>query len=148
MKHLVTTLIDSISRYFVCSISGLLLTGIIWQGISFGIDNAIAAPIVAATSTAEMVDRVTDKAEGQIDRAKSALKDGERAVKLNLDKAGNQIDRSMDKSKIHNNLDADKSESYSGDTPDKVRKTANRNSKQAEDFSKKTTAKAKNFFGF
>jgi hypothetical protein len=135
----------------------------IWQGISFGIANAIAAPIVAATSTAEMVDRVTDKAERQVDRAKSALKDGERAVKLNLDKAGDQIDRSansnmdktknaidrsMDKSTIPNNVDADKSESYSGDTPDKVRKTANRNSKQAEDFSKKTTAKAKNFFGF
>jgi Na+/phosphate symporter len=164
MKLFVTSLIHSISRYFVRAMSGVLLTVTIWQGISLGIDTAAANPMVAATSTTEVVDRVSDTAERQIDRAKSAIKDSERAIKKNLDKAGTKIDRSansnmektkeaidrsdVDKTKIHSDLDADKSERYSGDTPDKVRKTADRNSQQAEDFSKKTTAKAKNFFGF
>lgn len=148
IKSLFTTLTSNISCYFARSISGLLLTGLIWQGISLGIDMAVAAPLVAATSNSEVVDRLGDKAESQIDRAKSALKDGERSVKNTLDKAGAKLDMSVDKTKIHNNLNADKSEQYSGDTPDRVQKIADRNSKQAEDFSKKTTEKAKNFFGF
>jgi Na+/phosphate symporter len=148
MKLFVTTSIDSISRYFVRAIGGLFLTVTLWQGISLGVDVAAATPLVAATSPAEVVDRVSDTAERQIDRAKSALNDGERAVKTNLDKTNDKIDRQVDSAKVHSDLDADKSERYAGDTPDKVRKTADRNSQQAEDFSRKTTAKAKNFFGF
>jgi hypothetical protein len=163
MKLFVTTLINSISRYFVRAINSVLLIGTIWQGISLGVDVAAATPLFATTSTEKVIERVSDAAERQVDRATSAIKDGERAVRNNLDKNYNQIDRSantdmdktkaaidrnVDSTKIHSDVDADRSERYSGDTPAKVQKTADRNSQQAQDFSRKTTAKAKNFFGF
>jgi hypothetical protein len=132
-------------------------TSIIWQGISFGIDTAAAASVYVGTTAAELIDRGTDNVDRGIDSSKSAVKDRDRAANnmpfdrsanTNMDDTKKAIPRDSDKAKVHSNVDADQSERYAGDTPDKVKETADRNSKQAQDFSRKTTEKAKNFFGF
>jgi hypothetical protein len=157
MKLTVTTLTNRFARHCVRSIGALLLITTIWQGISLGIDTAVAAPVFVATTAAELIERGTDKVDRGIDSAKSAVKDRDRAANnmpidrsanTNMDDTKKAIPRDTDTAKIHSDVDADQSERYSGDTPAKVRATADRNSKQAEDFSKKTTEKAKNFFGF
>jgi hypothetical protein len=157
MKLTVTTLTNRFVRYCVRTIGTLLLITTIWQGISFGIDTAVAAPVYVGTTAAELIERGTEKADRGIDSAKSAIKDRDRAANnmpfdrsanTNMDDTKKAISRDTDTSKIHSDADADQSERYSGDTPEKVREAADRNSKQAQDFSRKTTEKAKNFFGF
>lgn len=129
-------LISNIKHRIFKAIGSFLLTISLWHGISLGIDSALAAPPIA-DSAANVVEQVEDRVEAAKDRLQGAIKDGDK------------FDRKMmDDGKITSDANADLSEQYSGDTPEKVQDTADRNSKQAQDFSRKATEKAKNFLGF
>ncbi len=129
-------IISNIKHRLFKAIGSLLITISLWQGISFGIDSALAAPPIA-DSAANVVEQVESRVEAVKDRLQGAMKDG--------DKSDRQM---MDDGKITSDANADLSEQYTGDTTEKVQETADRNSKQAQDFSRKTTEKAKNFLGF
>jgi hypothetical protein len=129
-------LISNIKQRIFKAIGSLLLTISLWQGISLGIDSAWAAPPIA-DSAANIVDRVENRVEAAKDRLQGAMQDGDKSDR-----------KMMDDGKITSDANADLSEKYSGDTPEKVQATADRNSKQAQDFSRKNTEKAKNFLGF
>jgi hypothetical protein len=132
---------STIKRRSFKAIGGLLVAFLVWQGISishgerYANDNNLALAANPITdSPAKIVEKVKDRVEGGKD---AAIKDG-----VQMSRTENP------RLKIERGGDADKSEKYVGDTPEIVQKTADRNSQQAEEFSRKTTNKVKNFFGF
>ncbi|WP_309734632.1 hypothetical protein [Chamaesiphon sp. OTE_75_metabat_556] len=122
MKPQLPTLLSSLKNYLSRVLCGLVVMLSIWQGISIGIDTAIAAPSIdlkvpeSMVSKKEIVVKELEQREAlEEKRVKTAMKDGNKSAKKSLDKA------------------KDAMENMTG----KVEKSA-------ED----TTKKAKNFFGF
>jgi hypothetical protein len=122
MKPQLPTLLSSLKNYLSRALCGLVVMLSIWQGISIGIDTAIAAPSIdlkvpeSMVSKKEIVVKELEQREAlEEKRVKTAMKDGNKSAKKSLDKA------------------KDAMENMTG----KVEKSA-------ED----TTKKAKNFFGF
>jgi hypothetical protein len=119
------------------AIGSIVLTIAFWQGLSIDVDAAISASVQPGLgSTNNIVKQVAnmEREPGRMDSAKKNDKNPAQAL-LNTTETGVKID-------------ADKAERPIGDTPELVKQTADRNSKQAEEFSEKTTKKVKNFFGF
>jgi gas vesicle protein len=135
MKFSPPTLISTIKRYFAKTISGLLLLGIIWQGIALGVDTAIAAPLLA-TSNSDMVEQVTDKADRVKGQMQSAVQDAKKSA-----------DKSMNKSKDAIDKNAKKVEKSAAKSMNKAKDAINKKAKKVEKSAKNTTKKAKNFFG-
>ena len=79
-------LIATIKFYCKQTISLLFVTGIIWQGIAFGIAPAIAAPNIVDNNSSS-IEQVDNKENQEIDRVKSAIKDDSQATKNSLEKA-------------------------------------------------------------
>lgn len=115
------------------TLCGLLLMLTIWQGTFFTVDNALAAPVSAiSNSQANIVDRAVNRSarnSDQIDPAKKNSKDPANAL---LDTAETGV-----------KINADKAEKPIDDSPEIVKKTSERNSQQAEKFSKNLTKKIK-----
>ncbi len=130
MKAKLVKPISSLKQAIMQAIGGIVLTIALWQGLSIGVDTAIADSMMAS-SQPSIVRQVVDR---QGDAAMSERKDPANAL---LDTAETGV-----------KIDADKAERPMGDSPEIVKKTADRNAKQAEKFSEKTTNKVKNFFGF
>jgi hypothetical protein len=120
------------------AIGGIVLTIVCWQGLSIGVDAAIAASVQpelgSSTNIVKQVADMENREPGQMD---SAMKNDKNPVKSLLDTAETGV-----------KIDADKAERPMGDTPELVKQTADRNAKQAGELSEKTTKKVKNFFGF
>ena len=116
----------------------IVVTIACWQGLSIGVDAAIAANVgsVSDRSNANIVKQVANL-EREPGRMEQVVKDDKNPARslLNASETGVKID-------------ADKAEKPMGDTPAIVKETADRNAKQAGEFSEKTTKKVKNFFGF
>ncbi len=62
MKFNPENLVANLQSYFTKIIGGLFILTLVWQGITFGIDPAIASPLFA-TSTNSISKQVTGKAE-------------------------------------------------------------------------------------
>ena len=119
------------------AIGSIVLTIAFWQGLSIDVDAAIAASVQpglgSSNNIVKQVANMGNSEPGRMEAMKN-YKNPAQAL-LNTTETGVKID-------------ADKAERPIGDTPELVKKTADRNSKQAEEFSEKTTKKVKNFFGF
>ena len=129
MKSTMMQPMSNLRRYFMQAIGAIVLTVACWQGLSIGADAASADSMVA--SQPSIVKQVVARQED------AAMKDRQNPATslLNTTETGVKID-------------ADKAEKPMGDTPAIVKETADRNAKQAGEFSEKTTKKVKNFFGF
>jgi hypothetical protein len=131
MKSKATVTISTIKRYITRSICGLFVMLSIWQGMSLGVDTALAAESIErkiSDSTARIAKQVANTKE----RLDSGLKDSKDPAKSLLDTAQTGV-------KINTN----KAERPINDTPELVKQTSERNSKQAEKFSENITKKIK-----
>jgi hypothetical protein len=98
MKLRVTTLASVLKRSVRQVLIVLLMTVCLWQGVSIGVDRAIAAPIVL-DSKASIVDRVIRKEKAEEQKVEEALKDGNQPVKQSLDKAKEVIEQEAEQLK-------------------------------------------------
>jgi hypothetical protein len=90
-----TNILANLRHRFGQAIGGLLLMLTLWQGVAFGVDVAIAAPLVATNSTiAKQVDNKIDEAK---DKAQSAMKDGKNSAENKMDKAKSAIEKNAKK---------------------------------------------------
>jgi hypothetical protein len=145
MKLITTALGANLKRYLVRGICGLAIALSVWQGLSFGFDTALAAssierivvPDAIGDNRADVIKKITAKEDLATHKAEST-KDAPK------DPASSLLETSETGVKI----DADKAEKYSGDTPEVVKKNADRNTEQAENFSKNTTKNIKKVLGF
>jgi hypothetical protein len=122
MKPQLPTLLSSLKNYLSRALCGLVVMLSIWQGISIGIDTAIAAPSIdlkvpeSMGNKKEIVVKELEQREAKEEkRVETAMKDGNKSMQKSLDKAKDAMEN----------------------TAEKVEKSA-----------KDTTKKAKNFFGF
>jgi hypothetical protein len=90
MRFIPQNLVSNLQHQLKKFIGGLLLLTFVWQGVAFGIDNAIAAPLVA-TSVDSISKQVTGKAEEakgsvqkSIGKAQSALEDKQGDIKTKV----------------------------------------------------------------
>ncbi|WP_309739332.1 MULTISPECIES: hypothetical protein [unclassified Chamaesiphon] len=145
MKSIATVLGTNLKRYLVQGICGLAIALSVWQGISWGLDSALAAssieklvvPDAIGDNRAEVIEQLAAKEDLATHQAKSntdAPKDPARSL--------------LETSETGVKIDADKAEKYSGDTPEIVKGNADRNTEQAENFSKNTTKNIKKVLGF
>ena len=111
-----------------------------WQGTLLGVDTAVAAPAIAvnslsgiSNSKASIVKQVANRVDRESDRMNSAPKKSKDPANVLLDVAETGV-----------KIDANKAEKPIDDSPEIVKKTSERNSQQAEKFSKKLTEKIKN----
>ena len=128
---------SNLRRYLMQTIGAIVLTIAFWQGLSIDVDAAIAASVQPGLSSSTTILKQVANMEREPGRMDSAMKNDKNPARSLLETAETGV-----------KIDADKAERPIGDTPELVKKTAERNSKQAEEFSEKTTKKVKNFFGF
>jgi ribosome recycling factor len=122
MKPKLSTILSNLKNYLGRALCGLVVMLSIWQGISIGIDPAIAAPSIdlkvpeSMGNQKEIVIKKLEQREAKAEkRVETAMKDGNKSMKKSLDKAKDAMEN----------------------TAEKVEKSA-----------KDNTKKAKNFFGF
>jgi gas vesicle protein len=105
-QNLVSNLQHQIKKF----IGGLLLLTLVWQGVIFGVDNAIAAPLVA-TSADSISQQATGKAEQikgsareSMGKAQSAVEDkqGEIETKIKSDLNDKKIAIDANSSRVDN----------------------------------------------
>ncbi len=129
---------SNLRRYLMQTIGAIVLTLAFWQALSIDVDAAIAASVQpelgSSTTIVKQVANMENREPGRMD---SAMKNDKNPASALLETAETGV-----------KIDADKAERPIGDTPELVKQTSDRNSKQAEEFSEKTTKKVKNFFGF
>ncbi len=137
MKLNVMQLISNLRRSAMQAIGSIVLTIAFWQGLSIDVDAAISVSVQPGLgSSNNIVKQVANMGNSEPGRMEAMKNDKNPAqALLNTTETGVKID-------------ADKAERPIGDTPELVKQTADRNSKQAEEFSEKTTKKVKNFFRF
>ena len=128
---------SNLRRYVMQAIGAIVLTIAFWQGLSIDVDAAIAASVQLGLGSSNNTVQQVANMEREPGRMDSAMKNDKNPASALLETAETGV-----------KIDADKAERPIGDTPELVKKTAERNSKQAEEFSEKTTKKVKNFFGF
>ena len=128
---------SNLRRYLIQAIGGIVLTIAFWQGLSIDVDAAIAASVQPGLGSSTTIVKQVANMEREPGRMDSAMKNDKNPARSLLETAETGV-----------KIDADKAERPIGDTPELVKQTADRNSKQAEEFSEKTTKKVKNFFGF
>jgi hypothetical protein len=132
-------------RYIFKGICGLTIALSLWQGLSLGFDTALAdsslkkivVPDAIGDNRADVIKQIDATENLTTHKAKSGMDDTKDPAKSLLDT-----------SKTGVKIDADKAEKYSGDTPEVVKKNADRNTEQAENFSRSTTKNIKKVLGF
>jgi ribosome recycling factor len=144
MKSQPTNLRSSLKKYLSRAIGGLVLMLSIWQGISIGIDTAMAAsaidlkvPETMGSKKEIVVKELEQRAALEQDRVRSAMNDGNKSVQKSLDKARNAMENTAEKVDDANKNTMSKAEDAMKDTALKVENSA-----------KNTAKKTKNFFGF
>ena len=137
MKLNVMQLISNLRRSAMQAIGSIVLTIAFWQGLSIDVDAAISASVQPGLGSTNNIVKQVANMEREPGRMDSAMKNDKNPASALLETTETGV-----------KIDADKAERPIGDTPELVKKTAERNSKQAEEFSEKTTKKVKNFFGF
>ncbi|WP_310490061.1 hypothetical protein [Chamaesiphon sp. VAR_69_metabat_338] len=144
MKSLHPGILSSLKSYLSRAIGGLVLMLSIWQGISLGIDTAIAAPGIdlqvpeTMGSKKEIVVKELEQREAlEKDRIQSAMQDGNKSVRKSLDKARDAMENTAQKVDNSTESSMNKAEDALKDTAMKVENSA-----------KNTAKKTKNFFGF
>ena len=137
MKLNMMQLISNLRRSAMQAIGAIVLTIAFWQGLSIDIDAAIAASMQSGIGSSTTIVKQVANMEREPGRMDSAMKNDKNPASALLETTETGV-----------KIDADKAERPIGDTPELVKKIADRNSKQAEEFSEKTTKKVKNFFGF
>jgi hypothetical protein len=145
MKFIVTALGANLKRYLVRGLWGLALALSVWQGLSFGFDTALAdsslkkivVPDAIGDNRADVIKKIAAKEDLATHKAKSTMDDPKDPAKSLLETSETGV-----------KIDADKAEKYSGDTPEVVKQNADRNTEQAENFSRNTTKNIKKVLGF
>jgi ribosome recycling factor len=134
----------SLKKYFSRAIGGLVLMLSIWQGISIGIDTAMAASAIdlqvpeTMGSKKEIVVKELEQREAlEKDRVQSVMKDGNKSVKKSLDQARDAMENTAQKVN-------DSTENSMSKAEDAIKTTA----LKVENSAKNTAKKTKNFFGF
>jgi hypothetical protein len=94
MNFNTTSIISNLNRCFSQAIGGLLLMLTLWQGITFGVDAAIAAPLATNSTISKQADNKIDELK---DRSRSAIEDSKKSAEKNMDKAEKSIDRNAKK---------------------------------------------------
>jgi hypothetical protein len=116
------------------TLCGLLLMLTIWQRTSLEFNTALAAPASAiSNSPTNIVKQVVNRSDRNSNQIDPAVKNSKDPANALLDTAETGV-----------KINADKAEKPIGDTPELVKKTSERNSKQAQDFSEKLVNKIKN----
>jgi hypothetical protein len=121
MKFYIDNLVDRIQHQLPKLIGGLLVLTIVWQGIVFGSNLAVAAPLTATNNQ----DRVTDK----LSQARDAAKDEIDYAKTPIQDRPGEV-----KGKVNDGLN------YTPEPP-------SGNRERAQDNAENMSAKVKNFFG-
>ena len=131
MKSIVilTKIASSLTR----TLCGLLLMLTIWQGTLLTVNTAIAAPVNAISNGSVNIDRVVDRSARNSNQTDSAMRKSKDPANALLDTAETGV-----------KINADKAEQPIDDSPEIVKNTSERNSQQAEEFSKNLTKKIKN----
>jgi hypothetical protein len=83
MKFYIDNLVDRIQHQLPKLIGGLLVLTIVWQGIIFGSNLAVAAPLLATNKerVADKVSQARDAAKDEIEYAKTPIQDRPGEVK-------------------------------------------------------------------
>jgi hypothetical protein len=144
MNSILTAIVVNFRHYLVRSICGLAIALSVWQGLSFGFDTALAAsaidklvvPDAIGDNRATVIKQLAAKENLATHTAESA-KDGSKNPASSL----------LETAETGVKIDADKAEKFSGDTPEIVKDNADRNSGQAENFSKNITKNIKKALG-
>ena len=138
MKSTIVQPMSNLRRYLMKALGLIVVTIACWQGLSVGVDPAIAANMEQGSDrgSANLVRQVAnlEREPGKMEQVVKDDKNPARSL-LNTSETGVKID-------------ADKAERPMGDSPELVKERTDRNAKQAGEFSEKTTKKVKNFFGF
>jgi hypothetical protein len=136
----IASLGSKIERYITQTLCGLFLMLAMWQGTLLGVDTAIATPAIAVNSSLELsnskaniIKQVANRLDREPDRNDSAMKNRKDPANALLDTAETGV-----------KINANKAEKPINDSPEIVKKTSERNSQQAENFSKNLTKKIKN----
>jgi hypothetical protein len=131
---------SNIERYLAQTLCGLFLLLTMWQGTLLGVNTALAAPAIAVNSSlgisnskANIITQVANRLDREPDRIDSATKNRKDPANALLDTAETGV-----------KINANKAEKPIDDSPEIVKKTSERNSQQAEKFSKNLTKKIKN----
>jgi hypothetical protein len=131
---------SNIERYLAQTLCGLFLLLTMWQGTLLGVNTALAAPAIAVNSSlgisnskANIITQVANRLDREPDRIDSATKNRKDPANALLDTAETGV-----------KINANKAEKPIDDSPEIVKKTSERNSQQAEKFSKNLTKKIRN----
>jgi hypothetical protein len=144
MKPQQPGLLSNLKNYLRRAIGALVVMLSIWQGISIGIDPAIAAPSIdlqvpeTMGSKKEIVVKELEQREAlEQERVQSAMKDGNKSAQKTLDKARGAMENTAHKVDDSSKNSMDKAEDALKDTARKVENSA-----------KNSAKKTKNFLGF
>ncbi|WP_373542970.1 hypothetical protein [Chamaesiphon sp.] len=137
MKLNIVQSMSNLRRYLMQAIGTIVVTIACWQGLSIGVDAAIAASVQPGLDRSTSIVTQVANLEREPGQMEQVVKDDKNPARSLLNTAETGV-----------KIDADKAEKPMGDTPSLVKETADRNAKQAGEFSEKTTKKVKNFFGF
>jgi hypothetical protein len=135
---------SSLKKYFSQAIGGLVLMLSIWQGISIGIDTAMAASAIdlqvpeTMGNKKEIVVKELEQREAlEKDRVQSTMKDGNKSVRQSLDKARDAMENTTREV-----------DDAAGNSMSKAEDAMRNTTQKVENSAKNTAQKAKNFFGF
>jgi ribosome recycling factor len=144
MKSPFLALLSNLKKYLSRAIVGLMAVMSIWQGISIGIDTAIAAPSIELKVPESMgnkkeivVKELEERDAIEQKRVRSAMKDGNKSVQKTLDKARDAMENTAQKVDNSTKSNMAKAEDAIKDAARTVENTA-----------EKTAEKTKNFLGF
>ena len=144
MNSIRTGVVANFRRYLVQSICGLAIALSVWQGLAFGFAPALAAtaidklvvPDAIGDNRANIIKQLAVKENLKTHQAESAVSESKNPARSLLETTETGV-----------KIDADKAEKFSGDTPGIVKENADRNSQQAENFSKNAVQKIKKAIG-
>ena len=102
MKSITTSLRANLKQYLVRSLCGLFLMLTIWQGMSLGVDTALAAssievvvPEGIGNNRSNIIKQLEEKEKLEEQQVQAAMKDGNQSTKESLDKAKDVIERTV-----------------------------------------------------
>jgi hypothetical protein len=145
MKSITAATVSNLKRYLIQSICGLAIALSVWQGLSFGFDTALAA---SSIEKLVMPDAIGDNRADVIKQLAAKENLATHTAESTKGNSKNPAKSLLETSETGVKIDANKSEKSTNDTPQIVRKTSERNSEQASEFSEKTTKNIKKVLGF
>ncbi len=135
----------NLKRYLIKSICGLAIALSVWQGLSFGCDSALAA---ASIDKLIVPDAIGDNRATVIKQLAAKENLATHTAESTKSNSKNPASSLLETTETGVKIDANKAEKSGNDTPEIVKKTSERNSEQASEFSEKTTNNIKKVLGF